>query len=253
MRSFRAKQGCIRASSDGRSLSAASGAAGWKAPAITRMCRRAFTDGMSAAAAWWSMRPGGGKRQDVWSKKWSNSNAQEKEREERIKKYNSLSDEEKAKNDAKAAALAKYVINGSGMPRRKIGKQGQEIIDKPTYSKLTRKFLKNGGIIIRGEKAEQHLGTKAYASYLPSLNTAFIRDDATVSDVLEEMYHAEQNRKNMFGKQFTDKVFLQREIDAQKYLISCEKKYKIPIEEMKPTKSNLLGYEKRLNDLLKGE
>ena len=72
---------------------------------------------------------------------------------------------------------------------------GHQIIDKPTYQKLTKPFIKHGGIIIRGQEAENHLKDRAYASYLPGMNTAFIRDDATISDVLEEMYHAEQHEK----------------------------------------------------------
>ncbi|MCD8008150.1 MAG: phage head morphogenesis protein [Clostridiales bacterium] len=71
------------------------------------------------------------------------------------------------------------------MTRRKIGEQGQEIIDKATYNKLTRKFVKNGGVIIRGEEAKRHLeSVGAYASYITGADAAFIRNDATVSDVL---------------------------------------------------------------------
>lgn len=95
----------------------------------------------------------------------------------------------------------------------------KDIIDKATYSKLTKTFEKSGGLIIRGEEARRHLERSgAYASYIPEIKVAFIRDDVTVSDVIEEMYHAEQDRKNMFGSVFTNEVYLKREIDAQKYL-----------------------------------
>lgn len=83
------------------------------------------------------------------------------------------------------------------------------------------------------------------------MNAAFIRDDATVSDVIEEMYHAKQDRIGMFGDKLTDEVLLKREIDAQKYLLSLTKKYKIPIEEVEETKKNLLYYENELEKLLK--
>ena len=84
------------------------------------------------------------------------------------------------------------------------------------------------------------------------MNTAFIRDDATVSDVLEEMYHAEQDRTNMFGEILTDEVLLRREIDAQKYLLSLTKRYKIPSEEVALTEKNLAEYEQDLKRLLEG-
>ena len=137
------------------------------------------------------------------------------------------------------------------LSRRKIGAQGQEIIDKPTYSKLTKKFLNDGGIIIRGEDAARHLaGQGAYASYMAGAKIAFIRDDATVSDVLEEMYHAEQDRKNMFSECSGDELMVRREIDAQKYLLSVIAKYKIPVEESDVTRKNLAMYEKRLQEIL---
>lgn len=148
----------------------------------------------------------------------------------------------------------KYKRKSSGVElnRRKTGNQGQEIIDRPTYQKLTRKFIKNGGIIIRGVDAEKHLGERAYASYLPGFNAAFIRDDATVSDVLEEMYHAEQDRTHMYGNVLTDEVRLRREIDAQKYLTRVAKKYKIPVKEQEVTLENLADYERQLKELLEG-
>ena len=130
---------------------------------------------------------------------------------------------------------------------------GHVIIDDRTYKKLTETFLKNDGLIIRGEEAKRHLEImNAYAAYLPGLNAAYIRDDATVSDVLEEMYHAEQDRMHMFGVIMDEEVRLRREIDAQKYLLRMTKRYKIPLEEMKVTKQNLIDYERMLKEFLKG-
>ena len=138
--------------------------------------------------------------------------------------------------------------------RRKTGEQGQEIIDKPTYNKLTKDFLKHGGLIIRGEEAVKHLEKQgAYASYFMGGNFAFIRDDATVSDVLEEMYHALQDRKNMFAEYSQEEMLIRREIDAQKYLISVAERYKIPIGETNVTKQNLANYEERLKERLNGK
>lgn len=141
---------------------------------------------------------------------------------------------------------------GTELLRRRIGTQGQQIIDKPTYHKLTKDFIKHGGIIVRGKEAERHLEKQgAYASYFMGGNFAFIRDDATVSDVLEEMYHAEQDRKNMFSEYPDREILVRREIDAQKYLISVAEKYKIPIKETEITQLNLKKYEARLSEILR--
>lgn len=140
------------------------------------------------------------------------------------------------------------------LQRRRIGSQGQEIIDKPTYNKLTKDFLRHGGIIIRGKDAEKHLKKQgAYASYMTGGNFAFIRDDATVSDVLGEMYHAEQDRKNLFSEYPDNEVLVRREIDAQHYLISVAKKYKIPLEEIEVTRKNLAEYEDQLSQIVSRE
>ena len=137
------------------------------------------------------------------------------------------------------------------MPRRRLAQDGHEIIDKPTYHKLTKSFLKAGGLIIRGEDAAQHLKlSNASASYLAGANVAFIADDATISDVLEEMYHARQDRAKMFGEITDDLVALKREIDAQHYLLRMAKKYKIPSEELAVTKENLKRYENQLEEIL---
>lgn len=130
--------------------------------------------------------------------------------------------------------------------RRKIAEDGHEIIDGATYGKLTRPFLRDGGIIIRGEDAARWLRDRATASYIAGEKIAFIRDDATVSDVLEEMYHAWQDRKHLFGTELNAETLCRREIDAQEYLISVAEKYKIPESERSVTSKNLDFYKKRL-------
>lgn len=140
------------------------------------------------------------------------------------------------------------IPHNTEMTRRKTADDGHEIIDKPTYQKLTKTFLNSGGIIIRGEIAMKHLEkVGANASYMAGGNIAFISDDATISDVLEEMYHAKQDRANMFGALSENAdVLLKREIDAQRYLLKVAKKYKIPVEETKKTLKNLKIYEELL-------
>lgn len=138
------------------------------------------------------------------------------------------------------------------MYRRRIASDGHEIIDHPTYNKLTASFIRSGGIIIRGEDAAKMLkNLKASAAYIAGGNVAYIKDDATVSDVLEEMYHAKQDRRNAYGSIYGEdfsRIILLREIDAQKYLQSVADKYKIPMEERKVTESNLAAYERKRDE-----
>lgn len=82
------------------------------------------------------------------------------------------------------------------------------------------------------------------------VNVAFIRDDATVSDVLEEMYHAMQDRTHMFGYELTMEVICRREIDAQEYLLSVTDKYSILEDEVEATREALEYYRKTLLKIL---
>ena len=174
-----------------------------------------------------------------------------KYRSDRVRTYGAIAPK-KALDKSAESGIIEMTRRKNGAHRR-ANARSLQIIDKPTYNKLTSDFLKHDGIIIRGEEAAKHLGDTHSASYLPSLNTAFIRDDATISEVLEEMYHAEQDRKNMFGDTLTAEVWLRREIDAQKHLLSLSEKYKIPQEEIEVTKGNLEQYENELKKLLGGE
>lgn len=140
------------------------------------------------------------------------------------------------------------------MYRRKVAPDGHEIIDDKTCAKLTDWFIQKGGIITRGEEAQRRLGEKYHASYMNQGYHAFIRDDASVSDVLEEMYHAKQDYNHEYvTKRFDeydidiidDYIVLRREIDAHRYMLQEDtiKEFEIPeTQETQETKGNLEGY-----------
>lgn len=67
-----------------------------------------------------------------------------------------------------------------------------------------------------------------------------------MSDVLEEMYHALQDKRHDYGEKPDRIGMTKREIDAQKYLLSVAEKYKIPENETAETLANLRSYEKDL-------
>ena len=113
-------------------------------------------------------------------------------------------------------------------------------------------FIKNGGIIKNDQEAIDHLTSNhAYAEYLPSFNTILTTKEPTVSDIIEETFHAKQDRLHSFGDVLTDEVLLRREIEAQEYLLSVTDKYKIPADEVEITKKNLADYKSQLAEHLK--
>lgn len=136
------------------------------------------------------------------------------------------------------------------MKRRRTNEDGREVIDQPTYNKLTKSFKRNGGIIDRSKNAEIHLQKiGANASYFAGANVIFFREEPTISDVLEETFHAKQDRRKAFGDKLTNKVYLLREIEAQEYLLSMIEEYKIPIEQTEQTIKNLEYYKEQYEKL----
>ena len=127
-----------------------------------------------------------------------------------------------------------------------------EIIDDATYNKLIKKVKKNGGIVIRGtEEVEEHLKKQgATASCISDI--ILFSKNTTISDVLEETYHFEQNIKKMNNDKPLEEKFLLNEIDAQKYLLSVAQKYHIPEKELDVTRENLRRYEKLLEEYYEG-
>ncbi len=87
---------------------------------------------------------------------------------------------------------------------------------------------------------------------MPDFNVILFLDDATITEVLEETYHALQDRKGMFSNYPKDEILPRREIDAQHYLLNVQKKYKIPIEEIEEIEQNLMYWESQL-EKIKGE
>lgn len=172
----------------------------------------------------------GNKRQDVWSKtEWEVE--EDKERIQKIKQLETI----------KKTQLRRY-----------IAEDGHEIIDKATYNKLIKNFIKGGGIIRQDAEAVKHLEKMgASAAYISGANTILFKPNPTISDVLEEIYHFNQDKKNLFSNYDATEMFLRREIDAQEYLLSQAKKYKIPIEQLQATKVNLEMYKRLLNEYLR--
>lgn len=125
---------------------------------------------------------------------------------------------------------------------------GIEIIDEVTYNKLIRNAKRNGGVIIRGtSEVEEHLAKNGSTASCIG-DVLLFSKNATISDVLEETYHFNQNLKKMNHNKPAKERLLLNEIDAQNYLLSVSNKYHIPESELEVTKKNLADYEKALEE-----
>lgn len=131
---------------------------------------------------------------------------------------------------------------------QRVSAEGRKVIPEALYNKLIEPVIRSGGIVERGtEFAEKHLRDQgAYASHLAG--ALFFRKDATISDVLEEVFHYHQERGTNYSQYGAEEQMLRMEIDAKKYLLSVAERYKIPSEETDLTRQELLAYERRLAD-----
>lgn len=134
-----------------------------------------------------------------------------------------------------------------GSTHRKVV-NGIEIIDQPTYNKLIEPVLKSGGKVYRGtDEIEQHLKMNdASASIIGDV--IMFHKNVTISDVLEETFHFNQNIKNSnFDKPLKEQLLL-NEIEAKEYVLSCQDRYHIPETEIEKTINQLESYRRELKE-----
>jgi SPP1 gp7 family putative phage head morphogenesis protein len=112
-------------------------------------------------------------------------------------------------------------------------------------NRLTRDFRQNGGVIFQSPVGDQHLKKIGAAAVNYNEKTIILQTKPTISEVLEELYHAEQYRNGKIDpNDYISKI--KAEIDAQNYLLSVEKKYNIPRNESEQTKKNLKYWKEEL-------
>lgn len=111
-------------------------------------------------------------------------------------------------------------------------------------NKLTRDFRKRGGIVWQDDESESYLRSRKASAMNLNADTIVLQKKATVSEILEELFHAEQWRDGRLVDTPISKI--KAEIEAQNYLLSVEKRYNIPRVEIEQTKRNLQFWREEL-------
>ena len=112
-------------------------------------------------------------------------------------------------------------------------------------NRLTRDFRQNGGVIFQSLVGDQYLKKIGAAALNYNEKTIILPTKPTISEVLEELYHAEQYRNGKIDpNDYVSKI--KAEIGAQNYLLSVEKRYNIPRNESEQTKKNLKYWKEEL-------
>lgn len=130
------------------------------------------------------------------------------------------------------------------LTHRKTGKNGREIINQAIYNKLTNAVIKKGGTIITATVENEWLRylDERGATAVTIGDSIIFRPDATTTEVLEEVFHFNQNRSGINSQYSFAQRMIMNEIEAQEYLISVADKFKIPQTEREETKALLKSY-----------
>ena len=142
------------------------------------------------------------------------------------------------------------MLNNSAMFRKK-GEpfRGKVNIPSAVINKVTKKIRKKGAEIRTAEGEVLYRMNKEGASAATYGDIIFIRDDGvTISDILEETRHVEQNNSGLNDDKPAKLRILLNEIEAKEFILSCEKNYNIPREEIELTKEQLQSYRRQLDD-----
>ena len=126
-------------------------------------------------------------------------------------------------------------------------------VNEQTYSFEKNRIERLGGTVLRGgEDVERHLDfVGADASCVGGI--VMFRSSPTVSEVLEESFHFDQERRGDYSDKPAYQMFLLREIDAQRHLLKMTSRHKIPEAEVEMTRKNLAYYEEELLKFERGE
>lgn len=154
-------------------------------------------------------------------------------------------------SDVRKATMTRrhsYDINKLGPMSRKKREGARKAVNKERQRKLTEKFRNRGGTVWQDSVAEEYLRKRGAAAITLDPNMIVLQPNPTISEILEELFHADQQFYKTHDIN-TPIGVVKAEIEAQNYLLSVEKEYNIPKEEILETKRNLKYWESVLKEL----
>jgi len=117
------------------------------------------------------------------------------------------------------------------------------------YHKLTNPAIKAGADIRYADAEYQKRLNKMGARAVTLGDVIIFREDATTSDVLEEVFHFWQNHRRKFSDYGHNEREVLCEIEAKQYLLSVTEKYHIPIIEKEETEEWLKKYQNQMKEM----
>lgn len=122
-------------------------------------------------------------------------------------------------------------------PRRNV-----KVVNDALYNSQKNYVERHGGKVIRGDKEwEDHLDRMGAGASAVG-DTIILKNDATTSEVLEEVFHFKQHKRSDYSQYDAEAMRCLRERDAQLYLLDSAKRYNIPEKETTQTRKALAYY-----------
>lgn len=147
------------------------------------------------------------------------------------------------------------IIKKEEMYRKKVysARENVKPIKDDVFNGLVVAAKKKGAVIVKCEYGDEmflHLErNNATASCIGDM--LFFRPDATISEVLEEIHHFEQNLAGLNDDKDQRLRTILNEIDAKRFLLDNSKRYSIPRHEIEETQSQLEQYLQELDEYYK--
>ena len=121
-------------------------------------------------------------------------------------------------------------------------------VNEALYSSQKNYVERHGGLVLRGgEDVERWLDLR-HADALIYGDTVMLHENANTSEVLEEVYHFQQEQRGDYAEYEDGIRNLLRERDAQRYLLSVAERYNIPKDETRQTERALEEYLRQLKE-----
>ena len=141
-------------------------------------------------------------------------------------------------------------VYNQGMDRNK-GPNKRRPINIVKQRELTREFRLRGGYIWQDSSSETCLDKRGADACCLDSTTVALRKRPTLSEVLEEIFHAGQyNDGKMDGSRKSTVI---AEIEAQEYLLSVAEELSILKSETNHTRKMLQAYKKELKEIERNE
>ncbi|MBR5407643.1 MAG: hypothetical protein IK111_08375 [Lachnospiraceae bacterium] len=140
------------------------------------------------------------------------------------------------------------IINTEALRKKEHKREGYSFISDRRFKQLTANVRKKGAVILRGgEDIEEYLDLRK-ADALTIEKVMMFRQQVTLSEVLEEIHHFEQNLEGLNEDKDAILRGILNEIDAKEFLIKNAKTFRIPRKETRETMMQLNMYYRMLEE-----